>query len=336
MLSKEAIKYLEAPGGTANFLSVIQHLHHALSFLVERGILEHPQLAEHGLTAAQLATAAQVQEDSLVAVLDAMIHFDVLQRREDRYVLGDEGRLLRRCEHNQAYYAMRTAACIPRASLELGQTLRLGRSGTELAYGESLYARASRDAATGEAVAGLCESFFASCDLIPAAIDRIARGGHRTIVDLGGGHGRLLSAVLEASPDSQGILLDLPAMIARYRERLAGVPRLTLRGGDFFESVPRADAYILCNVVTNWKRAAVRQLLHAIHDAGEPGGTLYILDLFSDGSFESCLLNLEELVTTGGAYLRCEILEALVRSSGLSVQERIGGEGSFGLIVCGL
>lgn len=336
MLSKEAIKYLETLGGTANFLSVVHHLHHAVSFLVESGLLEHPQLEDPGLTGAQLAASAQVQEGALTAVLDVMVHFGVLQRREDRYVLGGEGRLLRQSEHNQAYYAMRVAACVPRASLELAQTLRTGRSGIELAYGERLYERASRDAATSAAVAGLCESFSASCDLIAAAVERIARGGHRTIVDLGGGHGRLLTSILEKSPASQGVLLDLPAVIARYRERLAGVSRLTLRGGDFFESVPRADAYILCNVLANWNQEAVRKLLHAVHGAGEPGGTLYILDLFSDGSFESALLNLEELVTTGGAYHRLDTLEALVQSSGLSVKERIDGDSAFKLLVCGL
>jgi|SRR5688572_12115016 len=75
-----------------------------------------------------------------------------------------------------------------------------------------------------------------------------------TIVDVGGGHGALLSAVLEAHPAARGVLFDLPHVITGARERVdtAGLGgRCTLVGGDYFQSVPEGgDAYLLKHIMS--------------------------------------------------------------------------------------
>ena len=81
------------------------------------------------------------------------------------------------------------------------------------------------------------------------------------IVDIGGGHGSLITAVLKAHPHMQGVLFDLPIVIegARARFEVSGVAdRCELAEGSFFESIPEGgDAYIFSRVIHDWddKRA---------------------------------------------------------------------------------
>ena len=74
-------------------------------------------------------------------------------------------------------------------------------------------------------------------------------GRYRTIVDVGGGHGGLLSAILAATPNARGVLYDLPEVVAGASALLAqrGVEdRVRVEGGSFFDSVPSGgDAYVL-------------------------------------------------------------------------------------------
>ena len=59
------------------------------------------------------------------------------------------------------------------------------------------------------------------------------------VVDVGGGHGQLLSAILAHSPHLSGVLFDLPLGIAAAQQGVGGdLPRTEFIAGDFFESVP--------------------------------------------------------------------------------------------------
>jgi O-methyltransferase domain len=76
-----------------------------------------------------------------------------------------------------------------------------------------------------------------------------------TLVDVGGGHGLLLATILTNYPRLSGVVFELPFVLDGARELLAehGVAdRCATIGGDFFESVPAADAHILKNIVHDW------------------------------------------------------------------------------------
>lgn len=85
---------------------------------------------------------------------------------------------------------------------------------------------------------------------------RLALAGRSRIVDVGGGHGELLAAVLEAWPDARGVLFDRPHAEPGARSHLAQcglAARCEFVAGDFFESVPGgADAYLLKSVLDDW------------------------------------------------------------------------------------
>ena len=93
-----------------------------------------------------------------------------------------------------------------------------------------------------------------------AVADAYDFSSSRCVVDVGGGHGQLLSAILIRNPHLSGILFDLPAGIAAARtEAGSPLPRCELIAGDFFENVPAADTYILKKVIHDWddERAAI-------------------------------------------------------------------------------
>ena len=79
-----------------------------------------------------------------------------------------------------------------------------------------------------------------------------------TLVDVGGGHGTLISAILQANPHLKGIVYDQPHVVEGARKRLstAGVTnRCEIAAGDFFESVPvGGDAYVLSWIIHDWDR----------------------------------------------------------------------------------
>ena len=84
-----------------------------------------------------------------------------------------------------------------------------------------------------------------------------------TIADIAGGRGHLLRAILKSAPKTQGILFDQPHVVT------AVVPekgeKLTVVGGNFFaDAMPKADAYLLMNIIHDWPDAESIKILSAI------------------------------------------------------------------------
>jgi hypothetical protein len=77
------------------------------------------------------------------------------------------------------------------------------------------------------------------------------------IVDIGGGHGGLLHAILSANPKLHGVLADQASVVASASTLRTGAiaNRCTIEGVDFFASVPEGgDAYIMKWVLHDWER----------------------------------------------------------------------------------
>jgi hypothetical protein len=102
-----------------------------------------------------------------------------------------------------------------------------------------------------------------------------------TIVDVAGGHGRLLAAILASAPDAQGVLYDLPEVIAGAPALLqeSHAERVRLAEGLFFDGVPTgADAYILKHIIHNWDDQASVQILRNVRSAAPAGAALLLVE----------------------------------------------------------
>ncbi len=104
-----------------------------------------------------------------------------------------------------------------------------------------------------------------------------------TIVDVGGGHGRLLAAILAATPNIRGVLYDLPHVVAAAPTPLRehGVSdRVCIVEGSFFDNVPeRGDAYILKNVIHDWPDEKAAQILRNVRTLARAGATVLLVEL---------------------------------------------------------
>jgi len=105
--------------------------------------------------------------------------------------------------------------------------------------------------------------------------------GFRRVVDVGGGQGVLLAAILTANPNLHGVLYDLPSVVAGA-DRLSSEPlasRAEIVGGDFFEQVPQgADAYVLKGVIHDWGDEDALKILKNCRRAIAPGGRLLLVE----------------------------------------------------------
>ncbi len=107
--------------------------------------------------------------------------------------------------------------------------------------------------------------------------------GVRKAVDVGGGFGHLVVALLEKYPNLRGVLLDAPELIPLARKSFPVsdpkiASRLEYAGGDMFASVPPADAYILKHIIHDWDDAHCLQLLRNCHKSMEGNGRLICVD----------------------------------------------------------
>lgn len=131
--------------------------------------------------------------------------------------------------------------------------------------------------------------------------------GINTLVDVAGGQGLLISAILAANPHLNGILCDVPNVISTARPLLeaAGVlDRCALTSCDFFASVPQGgDAYILKSIVHDWDDAHASAILSTCRRATPPHGRLLLVEnVIKSGNDpdRAKLLDLEMLLQLGG------------------------------------
>lgn len=147
------------------------------------------------------------------------------------------------------------------------------------------------------------------------------------IVDVGGGHGAVLSSILQSAPQARGVLYDLPSVVAGASAALeaAGVAhRCAIEGGSFLESVPEGgDAYVLKNVIHDWNDDDCLTILRTIRTAIAPGGRLILLEMLlppRPTSFVGFLLDLEMLLMLQGRERTRAEFDDLLRRAGFRLQ----------------
>ena len=157
--------------------------------------------------------------------------------------------------------------------------------------------------------------------------------GAGTVVDVGGGNGMLIEALLEHVPSLQGVTFDLPQVSERAAGRLEKNPALAGRasaeGGSFFEAVPPgADAYILAQVLHDWSDADCVRILEVCRRAGGPGARLLVLEQILPEGPEpnvSKLTDLNMLVLLGGRERTRGEFESLLEAGGWGIVDEHPG-----------
>lgn len=148
--------------------------------------------------------------------------------------------------------------------------------------------------------------------------------GASLVVDIGGGTGSTLAAILQSHPAVTGVLFDLPEVLEHAPAVLqaAGVQdRCRMIAGDFFSGVPEgADCYVLSSVLHDWGDSSAGQILTRLRQAMPPHGRVLIVEAVvpeGGGRHWSKWRDITMLVLTGGRERTLREYQALLTASDL-------------------
>jgi hypothetical protein len=183
------------------------------------------------------------------------------------------------------------------------------------------YARNPEDARNfNEAMKGLTEMINV------AALEAYDFSGVDKLVDVAGGTGGLISAILSAHPRMRGVLFDLPHVIAEAGPALdaAGVlDRCETAAGDFFRTVPEGGAaYVMKWIIHDWDDEKATVILKNIHRAMDEKGKLLLIEMIVlEGNQPdlSKFLDLNMMVMTGGRERTQGEFKSLLAGSGFEL-----------------
>ncbi|TCK22093.1 methyltransferase [Pseudonocardia endophytica] len=247
----------------------------------------------------ELATALDVHPDALYRLLRTCSDAGLFREGEGRrFALTDAGHALRSDgPGSMRDFAIWTGSPADRWTWSaLTESVRTGRSAFESVHGAPIWDwfRDHPDAA---------EIFDAamtstSNQVIAPVVAAYDFGGFERIVDVGGGRGALLAAILAANPDARGVLYDQPGVVSPDRLQEAGVAhRSETVAGSFFDSVPSGgDAYVLSNIIHDWDDERSQHILRNCRDVMKPDGRVLLVEaVMPDGPGPAPTVNLMDL-----------------------------------------
>jgi hypothetical protein len=162
-----------------------------------------------------------------------------------------------------------------------------------------------------------------------AVVDAYDFSRFGTVVDVGGGRGRLLIGVLSRYRSVRGVLFDQADVVAGAPDLLsaAGVSeRCLVVGGNFFEAVPEGDAHLLKAVIHDWADAESIEILRTCRKSMPDHGRLLLVEQLLDESpdpVRTAFSDLNMLVMTGGRERTTDEYRALLDAADLDLVSTI-------------
>ena len=148
------------------------------------------------------------------------------------------------------------------------------------------------------------------------------------VVDIGGGRGTLLLAILETNPNLRGVLFDVPATAEEAKQAIAArglADRCVCVGGDFFAAVPEGDCLVLSAVLSDWNDGQCVAILENCRRAVTPDGRILVLERLLEPERPapaSAFMDLQMLVIGGGTGRSADEFRRLFGDAGFELGAR--------------
>ncbi len=274
----------------------------------------------------ELSDRVGADPDALSRLMRALISRGIFrQHRDGRYGLTPLAETLR----SDAPVSMTPAALFYGSQKHrehwslLVESVKTGKPSVPLLRGKGFFdyldddpefAKLFNDAMTS--IAELADAFvIAAYDFSP----------YSTIVDVGGGHGRLLAGILAATPTARGVLYDLPQVVAgapAVMQKRGVEARVRIEGGSFFDSVPAGgDVYVMKHVVHDWPDEQAIEILRRVRAAADSSNaTVLLVETViptHDRDFIGKWADLEMLLSVPGRERTAEEYRTLLQQAGM-------------------
>ena len=216
-------------------------------------------------------------------------------------------------------------------------SVRTGKPAWAQVHGDEVFGYFEKNPEAGQIFNRAMSSFTGIA--AEAVVDGYDFSGIETVVDIAGGHGRLLTGILEANPTLRGVLFDLAHVIAGAREQVAtstAAERIEFVDGDFFASVPEgADAYLMKHIIHDWDDERAIKILQNIKRAMKPNGRVLLVEaLIAEGNKQDFgkVLDLEMLVSPGGKERTADEYKELFARAGLKLTRIVPTKSPYSVI----
>lgn len=246
----------------------------ALHAIAKLGIANHLAFGPKKID--ELAKLTESKPELLDRVLKFLTSYDLFHYDNGYYSLTELSKPLR----DDDPHSMRDVLCMVddvwwQAFSQLDASLKTGTPAFELQHGDDFFSFLSQHP---EKQQNFDRGMAKLSSYDETAISQAFNFSiFSSIVDMGGGRGGLLKAITSQYPELTAILFDTPAVICQL-DRNSFTKQVTLQEGDFFATIPQADAYVFKGVLHDFNDEMMHKILKNCAQQMPKNATLFIAE----------------------------------------------------------
>lgn len=299
-----------------------------LHVIAEAGVAD--AVGREGATPAAIAAHTGLSADALDRMLRLLAAHGVFAHGADGTYVHTSASDLLRSDHPgslRSYVRMTGMPAFWDRYTELHAAARPGRPPHTMASLVEYFASHPEESAIFNAA-----MVSKSRTVLPAVAAGYDFSAFATIADVGGGRGHLLKLILERTPQAQGILFELPHVIADTPP----TTRLRLAPGSFFtDPLPAADAYLLMDLLHDWDDSQAERILRAVRRAAQPGARVLLVETLvaeAPGPHFGKTLDIIMLAVTGGRERTATQHGALLAATGFRLTRVVPTASQYSIV----
>lgn len=242
------------------------------------------RLDDRPKSAEELAGPTGTHAPSLYRLMRTLAHLGILSEdAAHRFSLTQLGEALKKNAPGSAHATILTLASdwCTNGFGELLYSVQTGKSGVEKFLGMPIFDWFKKNPEMASLFSETMVGFHGAEPMAVAAAYDFS--DLKTIVDVGGATGHLLTTILGQTPGARGILYDLPHVVrdaAPLIQSRGLTERVIIEGGSFFDRVPSGgEAYLLSHVIHDWNENQCLTILRNCRRAMKPDSRLLLIEM---------------------------------------------------------